>query len=52
VLAGSADLVAQKLAGAKHLQLKRSLLLMVCLVMYFQSVFEMETWSLVCLLGR
>lgn len=29
VLAGSADMVAQKLAGAKNLQLKRSLLLMV-----------------------
>lgn len=29
VLAGSADVVAQKLAGVKHLQFKRSLLLMV-----------------------
>jgi len=29
VLAGSADMVAQKLAGAKNLQFRRSLLLMV-----------------------
>lgn len=29
VLAGSADMVAQKLAGAKNLQFKRSFLLMV-----------------------